>query len=268
MFILIRTDLAVEFAAEGCHDGFCITRRNLPYPVTDIRILTDEAEKLVQKPRGRYLTVEELSFFAPPENFSHTARVLAALLRELMPGKFHSALVVGLGNRGITPDALGPQTTERILITRHLQTEIPLFAESCSVSALSPGVLGQTGVETAELVKALCKETKPELVIVIDALAAAEKERLCTSLQFSDTGIVPGSGVRNHRSALTKKELGVPVLAVGVPTVIALEGSPERFVTPREADICIGHAAKLIGQIINLALHPQLSFEELAALTG
>ncbi len=267
-FFLIRTDLAAEFAANATHEGVTITHRNLPYPVTDVRILTEDAAKRIGKPCGRYFTVEELNFAAPMENFEHSISVISALLRELMPKGVKCALIVGLGNRDITPDALGPQAVKQVLVTRHIGTDIPGMNELCSTAAIAPGVLGQTGIEIADLVQALCRQILPDLLIVVDALAAAQKERLCTSLQLSDTGIVPGSGVMNHRHALDERTLGIPVIAVGVPTVIALEDSPKRFVTPREVDLCIEHSAKFIGQIINTALHPSLSLSELLAFTG
>ena len=266
---MIRTDLAAEFISKAQVNGVMIAHRRIPYPVTEVKICTEEAAKSLGKPLGRYFTVEGLSFDRPPEELKETVEALLPLFRSLLRKPFGEVLVVGLGNREITPDALGPKTVNGILVTRHLkERKLTGFSDMTSVTAIAPGVLGQTGMESAQLVKALCKEIKPDLLIVIDALAAASKERLCSSLQFSDTGIAPGSGVANHRDALDEKALGIPVIAVGVPTVIALEQGSNLFVTPRDADLCMEHAGKLIAQLCNAALHPKVPFDTLLALTG
>ena len=270
---MIRTDLAAEFSMGKSHSGMVVQHLKIPFAVTDVRILTEDAAKEIGKPCGRYFTVEGLSFSSPLDDFAGTLHALSGLLQQLLPKNVGSALIIGLGNRDITPDSLGPRAVSQLLITRHLRDSMPDAAaygldRLTPTAALAPGVLGQTGIETAALVHAVVKEIRPELVIVIDALAAAEKQRLCTSLQLSDTGIAPGSGVKNHRNALNRETLGVPVIAIGVPTVIALDGMPGMFVTPREVDVCMEHAGKLIGQLCNLCLHPDVPLDELLALTG
>ncbi len=264
---LIRTDLAAEFSARSYVSGMAVRHLRVPYPVTEVAITTEDAANVLGKPCGRYFTVEGLNFSLPFEDFEQTIGFLRPLFMQLVPKQIKSALVIGLGNREITPDCLGPNAVSQVLVTRHL-SDTPPFEKLTKTAALAPGVLGQTGIEAAALCKAVCDFIKPDVVFVIDALAAAEKERLCTSLQFSDVGIVPGSGVANHRSELSEKTLHVPVISIGVPTVIAMDEMPELFVTPREVDVCMEHAGKFIGQLINAALYPNLSMADLMAITG
>lgn len=246
-----------------------VTHRKIPFPVTEVNICTEQAEQSLGKPLGRYITVEGLSFDAPFEDLQDVVKTIKPCLEAVLPKRYERVLLVGLGNRRITPDALGPNAVQNILVTRHLAGEkIEGLEEMTLVSAIAPGVLGQTGIETAQLVKALCREIKPDLLLVVDALAAADKSRLCSSIQFSNAGIAPGSGVANHRDALDEKTLGVPVVAIGIPTVIALEQGSGLFVTPREVDLCIEHAGKFIGMLCNAVLQPQIPFETLLALTG
>ncbi len=276
---MVRTDMAVEFM-EGKPEisGVTLTKHSLPFPVTEVLIEAEEAAERIGKPCGHYLTAEGLDLSKPPHQMVETAQKLAPLLDGFLPKLCKSALVVGLGNREVTPDSLGPRVVKEILVTRHFSLAAPRLARESGldqltpVCALAPGVLGQTGIEVSELIEALVKRLKPDVVIAVDALTAAQKSRLCRSLQFSDTGIVPGSGVANHRRALSEKTLGVPVIAIGVPTVIAFgdEGAKQEtlFVTPRDADLCMEHAAKLIGLLCNISLQPSLSAEELQALAG
>ena len=193
-------------------------------------------------------------------------------------------LAVGLGNAEITPDALGPLTAARILATRHLRRELAdnepdtdFLRALRPVSVLANGVLGQTGIETAELIAALRTPVEPACIIAVDALACSDLSRLGTTIQISDAGISPGSGVQNRRAELSRKTLGIPVIAVGVPTVVDLHtilrqggGQPEQLpnmmVTPRDIDKLLHHAARLIALSLNLALHPQLSYEDAEAL--
>ena len=191
-------------------------------------------------------------------------------------------LVVGLGNSSITPDALGPQVAQHILVTRHLTEELAHSLGMGSLrktAALIPGVLGQTGVESGELTAALVNFIQPSAVIVVDALAAQDYGRLGRTIQISDSGIAPGSGVQNSRKELSRRTLGIPVLSIGVPTVIDAAtlaaqltgGSYEQahqaaMVTPREIDRLIGHSAKFIALAINKALYPELSLEEIGFL--
>ena len=185
-------------------------------------------------------------------------------------------LVAGLGNQAMTPDALGPGCLSHLLITRHLKSVLPDFRET---AALSGGVVGTTGLEAAEWVRGAAEHMGPEAVIVVDALAARGLERLCSSIQISDTGLIPGSGVGNHRMALDRESLGVPVISVGVPTVVNLETIahdlagedcqvPRKgfFLTPDAIDAKIQALSKILGYGISLALQPGLTAEDLDAL--
>ena len=193
------------------------------------------------------------------------------------------ALVVGLGNRAITPDAIGPKVHEHTLVTRHLVEQIPEhFGAFRPVASLSAGVLGATGMESGELVQAVCRRLKPACVVAVDALASRSLKRLCRTVQLSDTGIAPGSGVGNHRWALDRASLGVPVLAVGVPTVVdastlaadllgqeelpPLGEGRDLLVTPKDIDSQVDDLAKVIGYGISLALQPGLDVADLDLL--
>lgn len=293
MPLVRRTDLAEEARALCCASS----RGALPgvrrrfrlragLPVTEITVTTPAAARALDKPPGRYVTLDLSSCrggFDPA-----AARAVGAELRRLMGGGVRSALVVGLGNAGMTPDAVGPAAAEHILVTRHLR-DSPLFAALARVSVITPGVLGKTGIEAAELVRGAVDSARPDAVIAVDALAARSLSRLCSSVQLSDTGIVPGSGVGNHRAALTRETLGVPVYAVGVPTVVdaatltldvleeagcadlpdpaALRGHAGVLVTARDIDAEIRALARVLGYGIDLALYP-LELDELAALLG
>ncbi len=197
-----------------------------------------------------------------------------------------SVLVVGLGNEAITPDAIGPQTAKNTMVTRHLVEKMPEeFGSMRRVSVLMSGVLGTTGIESADFIKAVVEKLKPDQVIVVDALASRKLARICRTVQIADTGIVPGSGVGNSRAAINKERLGVPVMAIGVPTVVdaatlaadlaeqagAKDINPEdmshfggeMIVTPKEIDANVSDISKLVGYGINLALHKNISFEDI-----
>ena len=192
-------------------------------------------------------------------------------------------LVVGLGNRAITPDALGPKVHDHTLVTRHLVEGCPEhFGGFRPVAALSAGVLSTMGMESGELIQGVCRQLKPSCVVAVDALASRSLKRLCRTVQLSDTGISPGSGVGNHRAALDRTSLGVPVLAVGVPTVVDgatlaadLLGTEELpplgegrdlMVTPKDIDSQVADLSKVIGYGIDLALQPSLTLEDLDLL--
>lgn len=242
-----------------------------------VEILSDEGAHALGKPCGTYLTLDVTPFFRhEAESFSRVIRAMGTLLCPLLPVK-GTVLVAGIGNAAMTPDALGPRTLDHLLITRHLGAVLPDFR---SVAAIAAGVLGTTGIEVAEWVKGAAHRVRPEAVILVDALAARSVDRLCTTIQIADSGLVPGSGVGNHRMALSRDALGVPVISVGVPTVVEaatlardltgqeepLRGKGTLFVTPDSIDIKIRDLAKLLGYGIDLALHPNLSEEDLAAL--
>lgn len=246
-------------------------------PVDVVEILDEEGSAKLGKPVGTYVTIDLCRFFRKEaSSFRVTAEAFARVLRTMMP-EMKNVLVVGLGNGAITADAVGPETLDNLVVTRHLtQREIPAFHGFCTVSAVAPGVLGRTGIESLEMVQGVVKNVKPECVIVVDALASCEPERLCLSVQVTDTGIVPGSGVGNHRAGFTKESLGVPVYAVGVPTVVdgrtflALHSDTKQadirtdlVLTARDIDMRVQEIGKLIGYGIDLALQRRLTFEDI-----
>lgn len=195
--------------------------------VTKVMIDTKNAAKAMGKPVGIYVTMEAPAMVEPDEDYHREiSECLAEELLNLLPGaeKEQSVLVVGLGNREVTADSLGPQAVDNLFITRHIVREYGKAAYNCEkmnlISALEPGVMAKTGMETAEIVKGVVEETVPDVLIVIDALAARSIRRLNRTIQITNTGIQPGSGVGNHRNALTEESLGVPVIAIGIPTVV------------------------------------------------
>ena len=255
------------------------------FPLHRVDILDNEGERALGKPRGTYLTLDISTFWDKNvDNFFHTVSVFAAQLAPMLP-KEGTIFMAGLGNLSMTPDALGPLTVDSLLITRHLGEILPTLRP---VSAVAAGVLGTTGVEAAEWVRGISRHVRPAAVILVDALAARELGRVCTSIQLSDTGIIPGSGVGNHRMALNQDTLGVPVISVGIPTVVdaatiardilaeagAQEGEPDClqgrggqfFLTPDSIDRKIRQLAKLLGYGISMAAQPGLSCEDLTAL--
>lgn len=279
-----RTDLALERAAGfPPQEGIFIRHRGTAFRITEIEIDSDEHGAAIGHGMGHYLTLESPHLHHDTPQLRAQAAELADELRHFLPEG--AVLIAGLGNAEITPDALGPQTAARVLATRHLRQELrenepdTAFLRALRpVSVLANGVLGQTGIETAELIDALKKTVQPECIIAVDALACSDLSRLGTTVQISDAGISPGSGVQNRRAELSCKTLGIPVIALGVPTVVDLHtiirqaGAeapaelPNMMVTPRNIDKLMHHAAKLLALGINLALHPQLSFEDAEAL--
>lgn len=228
----IRTDLALEArelyrgqAAEQEVPGVSVqTEQRGDVAVTRVIIKNQEGEQALGKPRGTYTTLDIPSLTGTGRDvYESTCRAVAAELQQLVdiPPK-STVLVVGLGNWNVTPDALGPQVVGKLLVTRHLFSFMPdaLGEGVRPVCAVSPGVLGLTGVETGEIIKGVVDRVKPALVIAVDALAARDMKRISTTIQLADTGISPGAGVGNKRKELSKTTLGVPVIAVGVPTVI------------------------------------------------
>ncbi len=256
------------------------------FPSETVRILDARGEQALGKPAGTYVTVTMDGLQRREEDaFGRGARAVAGVLRELIgpEGEQGGVLVVGLGNRAITPDAIGPKVHEHTLVTRHLVQQAPEhFGSYRPVASLAAGVLGTTGMESGELVQAVCRRLKPSLVVAVDALASRSLDRLCRTVQISNTGIVPGSGVGNHRFALDEKTLGAPVLAVGVPTVVygatlaadllgrddlpSLGRGGELLVTPKDIDSQVSDLSKVIAYGINLALQPELSIQDLDLL--
>ena len=258
------------------------------YKVTRVKILDGRGAELLGKPEGLYVTLELGDFFtrSHPQAFPSAVNALAGEIRPMIPeNSGHTALIVGLGNRNITPDAIGPLCMEHIMVTRHLVNKIPdTFGHLRQVSALTPGVLGTTGMESAEIIRGVAEKVSPDLIIIVDALASRSLSRLCTTIQVADTGIVPGSGVGNARAALNQGTLGVPVLAVGIPTVVdaatmaadlveqagiadidpeVLEGFGNGLiVTPKEIDSQVDDVARVVGYAINLCMHPDMTLDD------
>lgn len=235
----IRTDLALEekerFESDQVEvQGVVLEEeydKEREIRVTTVRIETENGAKTMGKPVGTYLTIEAPNLSSPDEGIhrevsEELAKYLIEVMEKIIPESEHDkeVLVIGLGNRQATPDALGPYVADNLNITRHIVKEYGKYAAleemNCVVSAIVPGVMAQTGMETAEIIKGVVRETKPDLLIVIDALAARNSRRLNRTIQIADTGINPGSGVGNYRNAITKETIGVPVIAIGVPTVV------------------------------------------------
>lgn len=231
----IRTDLALEDKERFESDNVEVQGVSLKedydeereIKVTTVRIETENGAKVMRKPVGTYITMEAPNMSVPDEDYhEEISKELAKFLERFVETdrEDYSILVVGLGNRKVTPDALGPYVVDNLNITRHIVKEYGKYAmgedDVRLVSAVVPGVMAQTGMETVEIVKAIVKETKPDMIIAVDALAARSSKRLNRTIQITDTGINPGSGVGNHRNAITKDTVGVPVIAIGVPTVV------------------------------------------------
>lgn len=230
--------------------------------VSTVKITNEATAHRLKKPCGTYCTIN-FGRFDEIADTSDIKQAIIKCLNTLMPSSRESVLVVGLGNTDITPDALGPFCANRIIATRHINTGLKksLGLEGLkNVSCLIPGVLGKTGIEAQDMVKAAISQTRPDAIIVIDALAAGSPERLCTTIQLSDTGICPGSGVNNSRKELSRKTFGVPVIAVGMPTVIdySSSGPINMMVTPKEIDLLTDRAADVISRALNLFLQPSL----------
>ena len=235
----IRTDLALEekerFESDQVEvQGVVLEEeydKEREIRVTTVRIETENGAKTMGKPVGTYLTIEAPNLSSPDEGIhrevsEELAKYLIEVMEKIIPESEHDkeVLVIGLGNRQATPDALGPYVADNLNVTRHIVKEYGKYAAleemNCVVSAIVPGVMAQTGLETAEIIKGVVRETKPDLLIVIDDLAARNSRRLNRTIQIADTGINPGSGVGNYRNAITKETIGVPVIAIGVPTVV------------------------------------------------
>ena len=302
-----RTDLAMEaFDGEnhGEYPGVDVHRWETGgVTLTEVVIRDDAAGRALGKRAGRYITMESaLLRRRDPDVRQAMAQILSEELSRLLPQQDarSCALVIGLGNRRITPDSLGPSVIDRTLVTRHLNDHMFPLSDMRPVSAIAPGVLGVTGIETMDIVEALVHLIRPAAVICIDSLAARESARIGATLQITDTGIQPGAGVGNHRRALTHESVGAPVIAIGMPTVIHAatlardafewlnrrsgDTSPhdealadmensllnsdlgDMIVTPREIDALIQDAAGIIAAGINRALQPELTDAEIAAM--
>lgn len=231
----IRTDLALEekerFESDHVEvQGVVLTEQydeEREIRFTTVKIETEKGAKTMGKPVGTYVTVEAPNMAVPDDAYHREiSEELAKLIKKMIPktdGEYQT-LIVGLGNRQVTPDALGPYVVDNLNITRHIIREYGKYAmdeeETKSVSAIVPGVMAQTGMETVEIIRGVVAETQPDFLIIIDALAARNSKRLNRTIQIADTGINPGSGVENHRCGINKETVGVPVIAIGVPTVV------------------------------------------------
>ena len=233
----IHTDLALEDKERFESDNVEISGVSMEefydeeheIRVTEVKILTENGAKSMRKPIGTYITMEMANLALPDEEYHHVvaeelSKYVGNVLQMDKEKEDYTVLVVGLGNRDVTPDALGPHTVECLNVTRHIVKEYGKYAmgeEAVNmVSAIAPGVMAQTGMESYEIIKGIVETTKPDAVIVVDALAARNTKRLNRTIQIADTGIHPGSGVGNHRNEISKETLGVPVIAIGVPTVV------------------------------------------------
>ncbi|MBE7021604.1 MAG: GPR endopeptidase [Ruminococcaceae bacterium] len=310
----IRTDLAIEaheMLTEAAAEitGVTMAQQELHgIPISRVLIESDEAAQKMGKPRGHYVTLELKDLnIAEGSDYENACFALAEELMALLKLSDKSnVLAVGLGNWNITPDALGPKVVQQLMITRHLHTYIPDQIDEGirPVCAISPGVLGITGMETGEVIRGVTDTIRPDAVIVVDALAARSTNRISTTIQLCDTGISPGAGVGNKRKALNRETLGVPVIAVGVPTVIdavtitadllaaageagskalglAPDFDPDEgratlwqsvpealqqfIVTPKDVDLLIDRVSKVVANGINLALHKDITFQDIDA---
>ena len=294
----IRTDLALEAheinAQAGREDGIRTEEETIDgFSITTVHVGEGEGERLAKKKAGTYINVDVgKSWLLASEGFAALVALLAGQLRKLFPADFSgTALVVGLGNYDITADSIGPKAVEKVVVTRHLRTLNPQLYESAGfgdLCAFAPGVLGQTGMESAENVRSIVEAVRPSLIVAIDALASRRLARLATTVQLCDTGIYPGAGVSNRRSELSAETLGVPVISIGVPTVVDAatlaydllgENADEKtaaallagdgkdmFITLKESDVITKQTARLLGFAINRAFHGELSVEEMEEL--
>lgn len=300
----IRTDLAVE-AHEMCRKE---AKQEAQIPgvevkieeekgvsITRVTILNEQGKQALGKEIGNYITIEAPDIKYSTEEYETTCYLIAKELKAMANLKEESViLVVGLGNRQITPDALGSEAVSQLMVTHHMKKHMPEHLDEGvrSVCAIAPGVLGTTGMETVEIIKGVTQRLKPDLIIAIDALAAGSLERISTTFQLTDTGIQPGAGVGNNREGLNEETLGAPVLAIGVPTVVdavtiaATSLQPEdesqqaklaqqlrqtmksMVVTPNDIDLVIQRVSKTVANGINLALHQDFTLEDVQSYVG
>ena len=288
MNFTVRTDLACESMAEiGRQLSKDLYREEMRngFRICRLRLRNKQESELLQKPIGHYITVEcgtvllrcDAELAALGDLLSHEIMEMARQLTGKRSRTEMTVLVVGLGNADLTADAIGPKTVQRLTATRHLREHEAALYQSlgcAALSAFSPGVLGQTGIETLELLKGAVEHVAPDLVVVIDALAARSCSRLASTIQLSDAGINPGAGVGNHRNPITKESLGIPVMVLGVPTVVdsatliydalreagqqdvddklqqVLENRRSFFVSPKDSDLIVEQVSKLLAQAL------------------
>ena len=275
-----RTDLAVETSERVFQKAKVI--RGVEYheemqyghiKISVVDIETENASKKMGKAKGRYVTLDSPALLEEDEDrHKEISKALARIIMKMIrPDELQrfGVLIVGLGNREVTPDSLGPRVIDHLFITRHVIKEFGKYAydeaDISRISGIAPGVLAQTGMDSAEIIRGIVSETNPDVVIAVDALAGGEAKRLGRTIQLTNTGIVPGSGVGNHRHAITKDSIGVPVIAIGVPTVVdaasIVSDDPNlppqvngMFVTPKNIDSSIKELSTIISEGINCAL--------------
>lgn len=284
----IRTDLALEQHEmhSGSEEGIVLDERQSGRAkITKITIVNDQGATNMGKPIGEYITIEVPPFSDNVQD-EELLQTVAGELKNFLP-QGGTVLVAGLGNTVITPDALGPKTASRVLATRHIGAELARSAgldNLRSVAVISPGVLGQTGIETYDIIAGAAERVKPSALVVIDALASRRLSRLGCTVQMANTGIEPGAGVGNARREISRSTLGIPVISMGVPTVVdagtlvsdltdgkvddeqAEPGGCKMIVTPREIDLLIERASKLLGDALNIALQPSVDRETLYSM--
>lgn len=271
----LRTDLVAENNEFINNEGIKTSAFG-ECTVLELNITDKKTADIFNKPKGKYFTIKFKSFLSLNNTADLKDAVLYALDKLIDKSLREEVLIIGLGNSDITPDALGPLTADKILATRHINKELRqrLNLDSLkNVCALTPGVLGKTGIEAAETVYATAKSVKPSVIIVIDALAASNVENLCCTIQLSDTGISPGSGVNNSRKELSKSTLKIPVVAIGIPTVtdsasVIKSGEDiQMMVTPKEIDSLIDKASEFLSHTLNTFLQPDIEPDVLEAIT-
>lgn len=289
-----RTDLAMEAREQNTEiSGVEIMQeQRAGAMLTCVKVLSDEGSRKLGKPIGTYITIEQSDLYEKnPQEERPLTECIAQQIGKLLKNDRAkgTTLIVGLGNRELTPDSLGPRVVSELLVTRHVHKALPekIDARVRSVCAIAPGVMGETGMETEEVVKAVVDAVKPECVVVVDALAARSTQRILRTVQITDAGVAPGSGVGNHRSALNRESLGIPVIAVGVPMVVhastILRDALERMaggevgsevilhsmdgenlvVTPVMIDQAVRNVAARLALALDIALQPELTTEEM-----
>ncbi len=294
----IRTDMAVELRENISPDTEGIVSEETSegeIRITRINVINEKGALALGKPVGKYITLDMKSIgLMTAEERRSAADTVAGELKALL-GEPGSALVTGLGNRAVTPDSLGPKTCDGVFVTRHIKKHIPeaIDERAATVCALAPGVLGVTGLESYEVIKGVLSRVSADVLVAVDALSARSLSRIGLSVQISDTGISPGSGVSNAREGLYESTMGIKVVAIGVPTVVyastivsdildeamgridpelkeklteRVNGAKdaELVVAPKDIDVLTESAASLIADALNIALNPHISREEIA----
>lgn len=283
----IRTDLAIEAhemsrknagETENIDGVEAKTTQHGAISVTKVKITDQKGSEALGKAEGNYVTIEAPNLKYNIDDYEDVCKIIADEINNIAGITNNSlTLVVGLGNRDITPDAIGTEVVSHLMVTHHIKQNIKGMDSMSGVCAISPGVLGTTGIETLEIIKGVTERVKPELIIAVDALAAADISRINTTIQIADTGIQPGAGVGNNRDGLTEKTLGVKVIAVGVPTVIDAANIsdmeiPEELaplmVTTKDIDLVIERMSKTVANGINMALHRDWSLRDIESFVG